>query len=90
MKKWIHVAATVLDSYTVTVYINGEIGGQNFRDLTFSPVKKPLLIDRIKDGSRSSSFNGIIDEVRIYNRALSAEEIKAHYNAVEIGRRRND
>ncbi len=82
MKKWIHVAATVLDSYTVTVYINGEIGGQNFRELIFSPVKKPLLIGGIKDDSRSSSFNGIIDEVRIYNRALSAEEIKAHYNAV--------
>jgi len=25
-------------------------------------------------------FNGTIDEVRIYNRALSAEEIKNHYN----------
>jgi hypothetical protein len=25
-------------------------------------------------------FNGIIDEVRIYNRALSAEEIKLSYN----------
>jgi hypothetical protein len=24
-------------------------------------------------------FNGLIDEVRIYNRALSAEEIKRHY-----------
>jgi len=25
-------------------------------------------------------FNGIIDEVRVYNRALSADEILAHYN----------
>ena len=28
-------------------------------------------------------LNGLIDEVRIYNRALSAEEIKANY---EVGR----
>ena len=27
-------------------------------------------------------FPGLIDEVRIYNRALSAEEIKALYDAV--------
>jgi len=27
------------------------------------------------------SFNGTIDEVRIYNRALSPEEINASYNA---------
>jgi len=34
--------------------------------------------DDIDDGY----FNGIIDEIRIYNRALSADEIKAHYNEV--------
>ncbi len=27
-------------------------------------------------------FNGIIDEVRIYNRAISASEVKANYNAL--------
>ncbi|MCK5063164.1 MAG: LamG domain-containing protein, partial [Candidatus Aenigmarchaeota archaeon] len=32
------------------------------------------------DGGRQN-FNGIIDEVRIFNRALSAEEINASYNA---------
>jgi hypothetical protein len=26
-----------------------------------------------------NGFNGAIDEVRIYNRPLSGEEIKAHY-----------
>ncbi len=30
----------------------------------------------------NGAFNGIIDEIRIYNRALSAEEIKAHYDAL--------
>ncbi|MCX9076234.1 MAG: PEGA domain-containing protein, partial [Candidatus Methanoperedens sp.] len=31
-----------------------------------------------------SYFKGIIDEVRIYNRALSAEEVKASYEAGQI------
>ena len=30
--------------------------------------------------SSEESFNGSIDEVRIYNRALSAEEVRYHYN----------
>ncbi|MFQ6120505.1 MAG: BatD family protein [Methanosarcinales archaeon] len=34
-------------------------------------------------GNPTMFFNGIIDEVRIYNRALSAEEIKAHYEGVQ-------
>ena len=27
------------------------------------------------------NFNGLIDEVRIYNRALSADEVRALYNS---------
>ncbi|MDP3015411.1 MAG: LamG domain-containing protein, partial [bacterium] len=34
-------------------------------------------------GTPTSFFNGIIDEVRIYNRALSAAEISAIYNATQ-------
>ncbi len=83
MERWIHIAATVYDGYIATVYANGEIAGQNSGELIFSAAKKPVLIGRrVSEGSgHSSSFDGIIDEVRIYNRALSAEEMKAHYNA---------
>lgn len=33
--------------------------------------------------SGATYFNGLIDDVRIYNRALSAEEIQAIYNATK-------
>ncbi|MBI5361384.1 MAG: DUF2341 domain-containing protein [Planctomycetes bacterium] len=33
------------------------------------------------DGGATFYFNGMIDEVRVYNRALAVDEISAHYNA---------
>ncbi|HEY4714989.1 MAG TPA: LamG-like jellyroll fold domain-containing protein, partial [Candidatus Paceibacterota bacterium] len=35
---------------------------------------------RLTSGALSAFFNGTIDDVRIYNRALSATEIKQLYN----------
>jgi hypothetical protein len=32
-----------------------------------------------------SYFAGLIDEVEIYNRALTADEVKARYDAAEAG-----
>jgi len=34
----------------------------------------------------STFFKGIIDEVRIYNRALSADEVKERYNFGKLKR----
>ncbi len=79
---WYHLVATY-DGSSVKFYVNGQF--QNSAD-------KSDLIDTstgnlyIGDyggslGSSAYNFKGIIDEVRIYNRALSEEEIKAHYLA---------
>jgi len=35
------------------------------------------------DGFTDRNFNGLIDEVRMYNRALSSAEISAIYNATK-------
>ena len=55
-------------------YLNGEYQG------TVSPL--PAYISNSYDFYvvGTSSFNGSIDSVRIYNRALSAEEVRYHYN----------
>lgn len=40
----------------------------------------PLLLGRKPDGYL---FDGLIDDVRVYSRALSAAEISAIYNATQ-------
>jgi len=77
LNTWQHVVATY-DKQYMRLYKNGvQIGTPTACDWSIATTSEPLCI-----GYRSSvgqHFSGIIDEVRIYNRALSADEIKMHY-----------
>lgn len=78
INQWYHLAV-VFDGSRVSLYVNGVIDinpvAANYGDQNI-----PVAIGRFYYDLSGSSFNGIIDEVRIYNRALSAEEIKAEYS----------
>ncbi len=71
--------------YFITVTKSGTsyaiyLNGTNENSGTLSDIDiTGLNIGRRSDGN--FPFNGIIDEVRIYNRALSASEIQSHYRA---------
>jgi len=78
-EKWYFVAV-VRDGNTLKAYRDGEF----FDSLTFSytvgATSTNFYVGRREDGWY---FNGLIDEVRIYNRALSEEEIKMlYYNKI--------
>ena len=57
-------------------YINGVL---NLIDDSSGMIASEADI-KLSISRKSRSFNGIVDEVRIYNRALSAEEIRYHYS----------
>jgi hypothetical protein len=73
---WYHVAA-VKDSTTIKIYVNGELkGSKNVPGTISMPDAENLYIgDDSLDGDRGA-FNGLIDDLRIYNRALSSSEIQ--------------
>ena len=73
--EWSHVAASFVDGQQ-TLYINGRLAGQGTAVLSPN-TQRPL---RIGGGATESTtgnyfFMGMIDEVRLYDRALSAEEV---------------
>lgn len=72
---WYH-AAVVYDRSTLKIYLNGaEDGSRNVS------TDLPDTLGDIFLGSASGiHLNGILDEVRIYNRALSTSEITNIYN----------
>ena len=74
---WSHLAAT-FDGKTVKLYINGEL-------VASQPQGTPLTTStgtfQIGGSSYGEFFNGWLDEIRIYNRALSAAEIQSTMNA---------
>ena len=73
LNTWTHVAVTY-DGSKVLLYQNGT--SQSFNDAgSLVSNSNPVRIGR--DTGTSRQFNGLIDEVRIYNRSLSASEILA-------------
>jgi Concanavalin A-like lectin/glucanases superfamily len=74
---WYHVAAT-WDGTTLSLYANGALGSTATPGhIPNSTSGRPLSI-----GSTAGSnyLNGTLDDVRVYNRALSAAEVAGLYN----------
>ncbi len=72
---WMH-HAVVKDGPTITYYRNGE--AMNSKDIT-QPLAEPqpLFIGGDNEGSDGENWAGMIDDVRIYDGALSAADIAA-------------
>ncbi|MFC1690716.1 LamG-like jellyroll fold domain-containing protein [Nanoarchaeota archaeon] len=77
---WEHVAATYKQG-VMKIYINGQLAKTKTIDHT-GPIGKPNTQNTylMSTGGAGSVLNGSLDEARIYNRSLSAEQIKAIYN----------
>jgi len=77
---WTHITFT-FDSANWKLYLDGNLEGSHAEAKTITSRDWKLLIGmRNSDGNQEYSFNGLIDEVRIYNRALTAAEISDLYN----------
>ena len=78
-EKWYFVAV-VREGNTIKAFRDGEFFGSQTFDYTVGATNVDFYIGRRDDGFY---FNGIIDEVRIYNRVLSENEIKMlYYNRI--------
>jgi hypothetical protein len=78
VNRWTHVAATY-DGTTLRLYLDATQVASQARSGNLQVNAAPLRIGGNTYGSEF--FPGRIDEVRIYNRALSAAEIQADMNA---------
>lgn len=75
---WHHVAATYDGTY-MRIYINGVLANQLAVTGTITVNTNPLTIG-YQNGYTNEFFKGSIDELRIWNRALSQCEIAANRN----------
>ena len=69
---WAHLAVTY-DRTMIRFYLNGSLVASAPETALFTTSTNPLFIGG--DQTMLQYFNGQIDEVRVYNRALSASEI---------------
>jgi len=83
--RWHHVAAT-WDGEVMRVYIDGRIDPATARIARVFESSAGILLGRYETGY---FYTGLLDDVRIYARALSPDEIRSHATArPEGGKRR--
>ncbi|PIU44138.1 MAG: hypothetical protein COS96_00655, partial [Candidatus Nealsonbacteria bacterium CG07_land_8_20_14_0_80_39_13] len=74
--QWYYIAVTMDSSNILTIYVNGNYDNSGSKT---PGTPGTLSIGRATVGG--GYFNGLIDEVRIYNRALTAGEVLNNYYA---------
>jgi len=75
---WYHIGG-VYDGSTLQIYVNGVV-------ISSTPYSSPLLqtgqpLYLGVNGALGDAFKGVMDDIRIYNRALSSSEIQSLYGA---------
>jgi len=85
--QWYHVVGT-WDSTGMKVYLNGELNNSNTKQVVAQSSAGPLnigaqLSQRYNPFYQNLPFDGSIDEVKVHDRALSIDEIKAYYNSTK-------
>lgn len=79
--QWVHLAGTY-DGASVKLYVNGALQFTTSHTGTFSSDTTGITIGASHNDAAHQAiegFNGAIDEVTLYNRALSAQEVQQLY-----------
>lgn len=75
--RWIHVAATVEFDLTAHLYLDGQEVHRSVLPDGAEHPSAPLALGRTGLSQNSGWFQGMLDDVRIYGRALGPSEIRA-------------
>ena len=87
--EWTHVAATY-DGSAMKVYYNGKVVGKLDANGALATTTEPLYIGtKHAEAPVDDELSGILDDIRIYNYALSEADIAAIYAGKELGRGKN-
>lgn len=98
LRKWMHIAGVYTANEEITLYINGKQVSTTAIDGAITFPKKPgCVLGMVAEPARPSStirtwgtvpaffgLDGIIDEVRLYDQALSADELGARFSTYEV------
>jgi hypothetical protein len=74
--EWYKVVYTQKEGKS-SLYVNGTLVGESDKASPFTPNNSDLFIGKSNSSEYPYWFKGVIDEVRIYEKALCAEEVEA-------------
>ena len=78
---WHHIGLTY-DGSTIKLYVNGVLKDSETKNVTVTPNSLPLIIGALMDQNSTVHrfFKGRIDEVQIFDEALSQDQIQSLFN----------
>ena len=84
---WYHLAGTYdSSSGYVNLYVNGALEGSAYAGFPLDYGTRPVFIGTTGQPGWDGRVQGTVDEVSIYNRALSSDEIASIYSAGSAGK----
>jgi hypothetical protein len=84
--QWHHLAGTY-DGNTMSLYVDGALAGSTSASGAITQSTRPLYLGaELRDNADSGFLNGQLDEVEIFNVALSGNQIAAIYDAGSGGK----
>ena len=86
--EWAHFTVTLSASGEMGLYKNGELIGEGTTTEPLNAAVRDLFIGNRSDDNRA--MDGSVDEFAVYDKALTADEIKAVYEAGTIDNQLND
>lgn len=81
--QWYHIVGTYNGTHA-SIYLNGILNQTKALPILYRSSSSSIIIGN--EGWPGNFFNGTIDEIRIWNRSLSAEQISELYNAGLAGK----
>jgi len=80
LNSWNHIIVVAKSGQFSKIYINGVLDSQVTTTTAWSDASAYDIYFGIRHYAGQWPFKGEMDDIRIYNRELSAEEVRYHYN----------
>ena len=81
--RWYHVAMTY-DGSNIRLYLDGTLDNSSAQTGSIDTSNQPVLIGKHEVGDCTGVWDGLLDDVRVYNRALSADEVRQLYQLGQV------
>lgn len=78
--RWVHLVGTY-DGQTMKIYVDGQLQGTMDRPGRVHANKFHVCLGTY-EVDHVAHFDGLLDEVKLYSRALNADEVRAQYRLI--------
>lgn len=82
--RFTHLAATY-DGAALRLYVDGAMVSERAHTGAMPATDLPLLLGQMLPGQSEYNFPGVLDDVRLYNRALTAAEVEELFTGIVAG-----